>query len=171
MAFLVSYIVNFFKQPILIGYIIAGILISPFIIKFGVSTEVIGTLSKFGIAFLLFIVGLHLNPRTIKEIGISSFVIGLLQVAITFGVSFLIAFKILDFGIVSSLYIGIALSFSSTILVMKLLSDKQDLESLYAKLSIGILIVQDIVAAGVLMFISSTSGNNAFSSTCLSQYV
>jgi len=163
MAFLVSYIVNFFKQPILIGYIIAGILISPFIIKFGVSTDVISTLSKFGIAFLLFMVGFHLNPRTIKEIGISSFVIGLLQVAITFGVSFLIAFKVLDFGIVSSLYIGIALSFSSTILVMKLLSDKQDLESLYAKLSIGILIVQDIIAAGVLMFISSTSGQNTFS--------
>jgi Kef-type K+ transport system membrane component KefB len=163
MAFLVSYIVNFFKQPILIGYIIAGILISPFIIKFGVSTDVISTLSKFGIAFLLFIVGLHLNPRTIKEIGISSFAIGLLQVAITFGLSFLIAFKLLGFGIISSLYIGIALSFSSTILVMKLLSDKQDLESLYAKLSIGVLIVQDIVAAGVLMFISSTSGQNTFS--------
>ena len=163
MAFLVSYIVNFFKQPILIGYIIAGILISPFIIKFGVSTDVISTLSKFGIAFLLFIVGLHLNPRTIKEIGISSFVIGLLQVAITFGLSFLVAFKLLGFGIISSLYIGIALSFSSTILVMKLLSDKQDLESLYAKLSIGVLIVQDIVAAGVLMFISSTSGQNTFS--------
>jgi Kef-type K+ transport system membrane component KefB/Trk K+ transport system NAD-binding subunit len=163
MAFLVSYIVNFFKQPILIGYIIAGILISPFIIKFGVSTDVISTLSKFGIAFLLFIVGLHLNPRTIKEIGISSFVIGLLQVVITFGLSFLVAFKLLGFGIISSLYIGIALSFSSTILVMKLLSDKQDLESLYAKLSIGVLIVQDIIAAGVLMFISSTSGQNTFS--------
>ena len=162
-AFIVSYIVNLFKQPILIGYIIAGILISPFVIQFGVSTDFITTLSRFGIAFLLFMVGLHLNPKTLKEIGLSSLVIGLLQIALTFGVSFLIAFKLLGFNIISSAYIGIALSFSSTILIMKLLSDKQDLESLYAKISIGVLIVQDIVAAAVLMFISSTSEINAYS--------
>lgn len=56
-AFIISYIVSLFKQPILIGYIIAGILISPFILRFGISTDIISILSKFGIAFLLFIVG------------------------------------------------------------------------------------------------------------------
>jgi Kef-type K+ transport system membrane component KefB/Trk K+ transport system NAD-binding subunit len=156
-AFIISYIFNLLKQPILVGYIIAGVLISPFIMKLGMSTEVITMFSKFGIAFLLFMVGLHLNPKKFREIGLSSFIIGLLQVAITFGISFLIAFKLLDFGIVASLNIGVALSFSSTILVMKLFSDKKDLDSLYAKISIGILIVQDIIAAGILMFISSTS--------------
>jgi Kef-type K+ transport system membrane component KefB/Trk K+ transport system NAD-binding subunit len=163
MAFIVSYIVNLFKQPILIGYIIAGILISPFIIKFGISTGVINDLSKFGIAFLLFIVGLHLNPKNLKEIGLSSLIMGLLQVIITFGLSFLVAFELLGFGAIASVYIGIALSFSSTILVMKLFSDKQDLESLYARISIGILIVQDIIAAGVLMVISSTSSQTGSS--------
>jgi Kef-type K+ transport system membrane component KefB/Trk K+ transport system NAD-binding subunit len=163
MAFVVSYIVNLFKQPILVGYIIAGVLISPFIIQFGISTDVISSLSKFGIAFLLFMVGLHLNPKTIKEIGVSSLLIGLIQIIVTFGVSFLIAFKLLNFGVVASLYIGVALSFSSTILIMKLLSDKQDLDSLYAKISIGVLIVQDVVAAGVLMFISSTANKSAIS--------
>ncbi|MEK6833319.1 MAG: cation:proton antiporter [Nanoarchaeota archaeon] len=162
-AFVVSYIASLFKQPIIIGYIIAGILISPFIIKLGVSTDIISVFSKFGIAFLLFIVGLHLNPKTIKEIGISSLVIGLFQILLTFAFSFLISFKLLGFGILASVYIGIALAFSSTILIMKLFSDKQNLDSLYAKISIGILIIQDIVAAGVLMFISSTSGKNAFS--------
>lgn len=158
-AFIVSYIVSLFKQPILVGYIIAGVLISPFIIQLGLSTDVITTFSRFGIAFLLFMVGLHLNPRTLKEIGISSIIIGLLQIVLTFVFSFLIAFELLHFNALASAYIGIALAFSSTILVMKLLSDKQDLESLYAKLSIGILIVQDLVAAGVLMFISSTSNH------------
>jgi Kef-type K+ transport system membrane component KefB/Trk K+ transport system NAD-binding subunit len=108
-------------------------------------------------------VGLHLNPKTIKEIGVSSLLIGLIQIIVTFGVSFLVAFKLLGFGIVASAYIGIALSFSSTILIMKLLSDKQDLDSLYAKISIGVLIVQDVVAAGVLMFISSTTNKGALS--------
>jgi Kef-type K+ transport system membrane component KefB len=171
LTFIVSYIANLLKQPILIGYIIAGVLISPFIVRLGLSTELIGTLSKFGIAFLLFMVGLHLNPKTIREIGVSSFLIGLLQIIITFGFSFLIAFQLLGFGIISSMYIGVALSFSSTILVMKLLSDKQDLDSLYAKISIGVLIVQDIFAAGILMLISSTSGENTFSHIPLSNLI
>ncbi len=156
-AFIVSYIVSLFKQPILIGYIIAGILISPFIIKFGISTDVITVLSKFGIAFLLFMVGLRLNPKTLKEIGASSFFIGFFQIILTFAVSFLIANSFLGFSTIESVYIGLALSFSSTILIMKLFSDKEDLESLYAKISIGVLIFQNLVAAGVLMFISSNS--------------
>ena len=157
-AFIISYIITLFKQPILVGYIIAGVLISPFIVNLGISTDVISTLSKFGIAFLLFMVGLHLNPKTLKEIGLPSIIIGFLQIALTFLVGFFISLELFGFGVLSSAYIGIALSFSSTILVMKLFSDKQDLDSLYAKISIGILIVQDVVAAVVLMFISSTSG-------------
>jgi Kef-type K+ transport system membrane component KefB/Trk K+ transport system NAD-binding subunit len=167
-AFIVSYIANLFKQPILIGYILAGVLISPFIIKFGFETDVINALSKFGIAFLLFMVGLHLNPKNLREIGIPSLVIGLAEIVFTFGVSFFVAYKLFDFNLLSSMYIGIALSFSSTILIMKILSDKQDLESLYAKIAIGVLIVEDLVAAGILMFISSTSGAGASSGLALS---
>lgn len=166
-AFIISYIFSLFKQPILIGYIIAGILISPFIIKFGLETDVINTLSKFGIAFLLFMVGLHLNPKNLREIGLPSLVIGLAEIIFTFGVSFFIAHVLLDFSIINSVYIGIALSFSSTILIMKILSDKQDLESLYAKIAIGVLIVEDLVAAGVLMFISSTSNSSGSSDFAL----
>lgn len=162
-VFIISYIFSLFKQPILIGYIIAGILISPFIIKFGFETDVITTLSKFGIAFLLFMVGLHLNPKNLKEIGLPSLAIGLAEIIFTFGVSFFIAHVLLNFSVISSVYIGIALSFSSTILIMKILSDKQDLDSLYAKIAIGVLIVEDLVAAGVLMFISSTSNSGVSS--------
>ena len=160
-AFIVAYIVRSFKQPIIIGYIIAGIIISPFLIKFGASTEVIDSFSKIGIAFLLFIVGLHLNPKVIKEIGTASLFIGLGQIILTFGLSFLVAFKLLGFGLIASVYTGIALAFSSTIIIMKLLSDKQQLDSLYGKISIGILIIQDLVAIGVLIFISSTANGSS----------
>lgn len=166
-AFVVSYIVRSFKQPVIIGYIIAGIIISPFIIKFGASTEVIDIFSKLGIAFLLFIVGLHLNPKVIREVGVSSLLVGLGQMILTFGLGFLVCFKILGFDSVASAYVGIALAFSSTIIIMKLLSDKQHLDSLYGKLSIGILIIQDLVAVGVLMFISSISNGGAFSDFAL----
>lgn len=160
-AFIVSFIARALKQPIIIGYIIAGVIISPFLIKFGASTEVIDVFSKFGIAFLLFIVGLHLNPKVIREIGTASLVVGLGQIILTFGLGFLVAWQALGMTLVASAYIGIALAFSSTIIITKLLSDKQNLDSLYGKISIGILIIQDLVAIGVLLFISSLSGGNA----------
>ena len=156
-AFIVSYIVRALNQPIIIGYIIAGIIVSPFLIKIGASTDVINIFSDFGVAFLLFIVGLHLNPKVIKEVGISALAIGLLQISLTFGLGFLVAKEILAYSTVPSLYVGLGLAFSSTIIIMKLLSDKKQLDSLYGKISIGILIIQDLVAIGALMFITSTS--------------
>jgi len=162
-AFIVAYFLRIFKQPLIIGYIIAGIILSSFFIKVGASHEVINVLSQFGVAFLLFIVGLHLNPKIIKEVGVSSLFIGLIQIIITFGLSFLVAFKFLGFDAISSCYIGIALAFSSTIIIMKLLSDNQQLDSLFGKISIGVLIIQDIVAIAVLIIISSVSGGlNSF---------
>jgi Kef-type K+ transport system membrane component KefB len=166
-AFVLSYLAKLLKQPIIIGYIIAGILISPLLIKVGASTDVIKNLSELGIAFLLFVVGLHLNPKVIKEIGVSSLVIGLGQIILTFGVGFVVSFLVLGWGIIPSLYVGIALSFSSTIIVMKLLSDKQHLDSLYGKISIGILIMQDIVAICALVFISSFSGEKSLADFAL----
>lgn len=156
-AFVVSYVLRMFKQPIIIGYIIAGMIISPFILNFGASKEVIQIFSEFGIAFLLFIVGLHMNPKVIKEIGAVSLLVGLCQVIITFILGFAVSIFLLGWGTVASIYVGIALAFSSTIVIMKLISDKKQLDSLYGKISIGILILQDLVAAIVLMVVSSMS--------------
>ncbi len=163
-AFIISFIARIFKQPIVIGYILAGIIISPFIINLGASKEIINIFSELGIAFLLFIVGLHLNPKIIKEIGTASLFIGLAQMALTFVLGFLVSFYILSFGTFTSIYVGIALMFSSTIIVMKLLSDNRQLDSLFGKISIGILIVQDVVAIIILMFVSSFSEGANFGS-------
>ncbi len=163
-AFVLSYIARAFKQPIIIGYIIAGMIIGPFVLGAGASMETIHVFSKLGIAFLLFIVGLHLNPKIIKEIGMSSLFVGLIQIALTFAGGFAIAFYLFGLGAVEASYVGIALAFSSTIIIMKLLSDNQQLDSLYGKISIGILIIQDLVAVAVLMFISATSSGASFGS-------
>jgi len=159
-AFVVSYIIRLLNQPLIIGYIIAGMIISPFLFGIGASTETIEIFSELGISFLLFIVGLHLNPKVIKEIGGKSLLIGLGQIILTFTATFLVSNYFFDSGIITSIYYGIAVSFSSTIIVMKILSDKKQLDSLSSKISIGILIVQDLVAVGVLIFISSMSGIN-----------
>jgi len=98
-AFLVSYIIRLLKQPLIIGYIIAGIIVSPFLISFGATGEITNVFSKIGIAFLLFIVGLHLNPKVIKGVGVQSLLIGLAQVIITFALAFIVSIKILRFDI------------------------------------------------------------------------
>lgn len=168
LAFAVSFVMSLFRQPIIIGYIIAGI-VTACIIESGyfdisASSEVIHIFSQFGIAFLLFIVGLHLNPRVIKEIGASSLIIGLGQMVLTFVAGFVVSYSLLGYGAVTASYVGIALMFSSTIIVMKLLSDKRQLDSLYGKIAIGVLIIQDLVAVAVLMFISATVGEANISS-------
>ena len=167
-AFVVSYIVRLFNQPVIVGYIFAGMIISPFILEFGgTSNEIINVFSKFGIAFLLFIVGLHLNPKVIKEIGIPSLFIGLVQMALTFVFGFVIIFYLAGWNLISSVYAGITLMFSSTIIVMKLLSDRGELDSFHGKISIGVLIIQDLVAIVLLIIISSTGiihGSDSLSS-------
>ena len=163
-ALIFSYIARAFNQPIIIGYILAGVIISPFILKFGASDQIINSFSKFGVAFLLFIVGLHMNPKVIRNIGSPSLLIGSAQIILTFGIGFLASLYILKYDFITSAYVGIAISFSSTIIIMKFLSDKRQLDSLYGKISIGILIIQDLVAIASLMFISSLSNGADFSS-------
>jgi Kef-type K+ transport system membrane component KefB/Trk K+ transport system NAD-binding subunit len=164
LAFVVALIVKTFKQPIIVGYIIAGVLISPFIAQLGASQEIITIFSEIGIALLLFMVGIHLNPKVIKEMGFSSLLVGIGQILLTFLFGFLISWKLLNFSYISSLYIGIGLTFSSTIIITKLLSDNRKIDTLHGKISVGILILQDLVAIGLLMFISSTSGGESFTS-------
>jgi Kef-type K+ transport system membrane component KefB/voltage-gated potassium channel Kch len=156
-AFVLSFLSRILKQPLILGYIITGLVLSPFVIQFGANTDVLQTMSRFGVAFLLFIVGLHMNPRSIKEVGIPSLLIGIGQMIFTFSVGFLFSFKILGFDLTSSILIGLAVAFSSTIIVLKLISDKNDLDAIYGKIAIGVLILQDIVAIIALMVISATS--------------
>ncbi len=145
------------KQPLIIGYILTGIIVSPYFLNIIRSTETIAVFSQIGIAFLLFIVGLSLSPKVIKEVGKVSLVTGIGQIIFTSLIGFFIS-RLLGFSIIISVYIAIALTFSSTIIIMKLLSDKKDLEKLYGKISIGFLLVQDLFVIILLMIISSFSG-------------
>ncbi|MFW6283245.1 MAG: cation:proton antiporter [Minisyncoccales bacterium] len=154
---LIAGIMKILKQPLIIGYIIAGIIVSPYFLDIIKSTETIEVFSHIGVAFLLFIIGLSLSPKVIKEVGKVSLVTGIGQIVFTSFIGFFIA-KLLGFSTVVSLYIAIALTFSSTIIIMKLLSDKKDTEKLYGKISIGFLLVQDFFVIILLMIISSFSG-------------
>jgi Kef-type K+ transport system membrane component KefB/Trk K+ transport system NAD-binding subunit len=150
----VSIVMRLLKQPLIIGYILSGILVGPFCLNIIQNTETLNIFSEMGIAFLLFIVGLHLSPNVIKEVGKVSLVTGIGQILFTSLIGYLIA-TLLGFSAVTAIYIAIALTFSSTIIIMKLLSDKDALEKLYGKISIGFLLVQDLVAILILIVVSS----------------
>lgn len=154
---LVSFVMRFLAQPMIIGYILAGILVGPIFFNIMPEGELFITFSEMGIAFLLFIVGLHLSPKVIQEVGKVSLVTGVGQVVFTSAIGYVLSI-LLGFDSVTSIYIALGLSFSSTIIIMKLLSDKDSLEKLYGKISIGFLLVQDLIAITILLVVSSFSG-------------
>ena len=149
---LVSLFIRLIKQPLVIGYIISGVIVGPYVFNILKSGEQIELFSKIGISVLLFIVGLSLNPSTIKETGKASLVTGIGQIVFTSVIGFFIMIG-LGFDQITSLYGATALTFSSTIIILKLLSDRGDLGKLYGKLSIGFLLVQDLVATLLLIAI------------------
>jgi Kef-type K+ transport system membrane component KefB len=156
----VSLIMRLFKQPLIIGYILSGIVVGPFVLNLVGDAGTISTFANFGIALLLFIVGLNLSPRILKEVGGIALVTGFGQIIFTSIIGFLIGLA-LGLSPIVSIYVAIALTFSSTIIMMKLLSDKDDLESLYGKISRGFLLVQDFVAIFILIIVSSLAGGGA----------
>lgn len=150
------------RQPLVIGYILTGILIGPHFFNIAHSTDYIDLFSKIGITILLFIVGINLRPDVIKEVGKVSFIGGLAQVIITTVLGFALS-VLLGMSFLHAFYVGLALSFSSTVIILKLLSDKGDLPKVYGKVTVGFLIIQDLVAIFALLFITSFSaahGNN-----------
>ena len=156
---LISGVMRLLNQPLIIGYILSGVLVSPQIFGIITGEEVaIATFSNLGVALLLFLVGLHINPEKIKDIGKVSVITGLVQIILTFLGGFLLAW-LLNFDTTQSLYIAGALTFSSTIVIMKLLSDNGDTESLYGKISIGVFVVQDFVVMILLLGVSALSAN------------
>jgi len=151
-----SGIMRLLRQPLIIGYIITGILVSPYILNILSDPTGISLFAEIGIAILLFVVGLHLDPKIVKEVGLISLITGIGQVVFTALIGFFIL-KWLGLSTIVSIYVAIALTFSSTIVITKLLSDKGDIDSLYGRIAIGFLIVQDIIAVLISIVISSFS--------------
>ena len=158
-SLIIALILKFFKQPVMIAYILSGMIIAYFSLIYPKNIEIFSLFSQFGIAFLLFIVGLSLNPRVLKQVNKVSIFAGTLQIIFTFVFAFLLSIT-LGFNKIFSLYIASALTFSSTIIVIKILSDKQEIDSLYGKISIGILILQDLVVLLLLALIQNFKNNN-----------
>jgi Kef-type K+ transport system membrane component KefB len=143
------------RQPLIVGLLAAGIAVGPQVLGLVEGGAEIELLAKIGISLLLFVVGLKLDVRLVSKLGPVALATGLGQVLFTSIVGYLIAIG-LGFEVVSAVYIAVALTFSSTIIIVKLLTDKRELDELHGRIALGFLIVQDIVVVLAMIAITAT---------------
>lgn len=148
-ASVLAVVARLLRQPLILGYIAGGILLGP--TGFGLITnqEEIALLSELGLAFLLFIVGLEIDLKKFASSGRTSALIGLIQVVVSAMLGIWAA-QTLGFVGLTATYLGVTLAFSSTMVVVKLLSDRNELDTLPGRITLGILLVQDVLAIVVL---------------------
>lgn len=153
---LLSATVTLLKQPLIIGYILAGVILGPSLLNVVTTNGPVAAFAELGIVVLLFTVGLNLSPKVFRQSGKASLITGIGQILITALLGFVTSIA-LNYSILSSIYIAIALTFSSTIIVIKVLSDTGDSETLAGRISVGVLLIQDVAVMILLAIISSLS--------------
>ena len=142
------------RQPLIVSFIAVGILAGPSVLDIARSDAQIDLLAELGIAVLLFLVGLKLDLNLVRTLGPVALLTGLGQVAFTTFFGFLIGLA-LGLDALTSLYVAVALTFSSTIIIVKLLSDKREIDSLHGRIALGFLIVQDLVVVLAMIVLSA----------------
>ncbi len=173
MAAIIGFIGIFLRQPLIVSFIVVGLLSGPSVLDIVHSKEQINLLSELGIAVLLFLVGIKLDVKLIKSIGGVSILTGLGQVIFTSIVGYFIGLA-LGLDHITSSYIAVALTFSSTIIIVKLLSDKREIDSLHGQIALGFLIVQDLVVVVAMIVlaaigIGSDAGHSGTQNTSILQ--
>lgn len=153
-----AFILRYLKQPNILAYVLTGVILMP-ILHLVTDTSIIESMSIVGIAFLLFIVGLEMDLSSLKNVAMVSGFGGLIQIIVLFILGYLISF-FLGYLSLEAIYIGLMISFSSTMVVLKLLSDKRELNTLHGRISVGILLVEDIVAILALSILTSINQFN-----------
>ncbi len=155
------------RQPLILAYIGAGLVIGPMGLRWIRDEAAIAQISELGLAFLLFIVGLEIDLKALGRAGRSAVLVGTVQVVacslLGWGAAWLIGLRGLP-----AAYFAVAGAFSSTMIVVKLLSDKYQLDSVAGRLTLGVLLVQDVLAILVLAVQANVS-NPSLGAIALSQ--
>ncbi len=154
LAAVIGFVGQILRQPLIVSFIALGVLVGPTSLGIVQSHENIEVLSELGIAILLFLVGLKLDLQLIKTLGVVSLTTGLGQVIFTSLFGYFIAVA-LGMSPLTAIYVAVALTFSSTIIIVKLLSDKKEVDSLHGRIALGFLIVQDLVVVLAMMALSA----------------
>jgi Kef-type K+ transport system membrane component KefB len=149
------------KIPTIVAYILTGLILGP-AVGILAATDDIHLISEVGIVLLLFLVGLELSLDKIRDVGKIAVAAGALQIAVTAAAGYGLGVA-LGFSAVPAAFIAIALTFSSTVVVIKLLEQKKELHSLHGRIAVGILLVQDLAVIVVLTFLAGFGSPEEFS--------
>jgi len=159
-AVAIAFIVRLLGQPLIIAYIVAGITAGPmFFNMLHHDQRVYDAFAQFGVALLLFIIGLNLNFKHLKSIGKNSFITGVGQIIFTAVIGFAIL-TAMKMEVLTAVYLSVAITFSSTIIIMKLLTEKKDTETVYGRHTIGLMIVQDVIAVLLMVVVGLFTNEN-----------
>lgn len=158
-AAVVALLMRSIGQPLLIGHIITGVIVGPVALNVLANPSSLMVFGDIGIALLLFIIGLGMNPTVVKEVGKASFITGLSEVGFVSVIGWLVL-QALGLSSREAIFIGFGLGINSTIVALKLLGDKKELGRLYGKLTIGTSLVEDVIAAIALLLVASAKGGH-----------
>lgn len=147
------------RQPLIAAFILVGILAGPVCFDCVSAHSQMDLFAELGIGLLLFVVGLRLNPGLIRSQGPVSLVAALGQMALTAVPGYLLA-RGIGMAPIAAFYVAAALTFSSTIIIVKLLSDKHEIHSLHGRIAIGILIIQDIAVVLLMLGLAAYDENS-----------
>jgi len=165
-AAVVTFIFHKLRQPLILGYLIAGVIIGPYSPPFSLVSrlDVLGAVADLGVILLLFGVGLEFPLAKLRKIGFRAyFGISFIEIALMFGVSYGVG-KILGWSYIDSLFLGAALASSSTVIIAKVLRDFGKLKDVSALIMMGVLIAEDLIVVAMLAVITSilSVGNGSF---------
>lgn len=153
---LVAGLMRYLKQPLVLGYILTGILVGPIALNLIHAKDAFEGFAEIGITLLLFIIGLGMNIGVIKGLGKVSVVAASAILTLVGGTGVLVSMA-LGLDLITALVIGVALFFSSTIIILKALSDKKEVNRLHGQIAIGVIIVDDIVATLAIVLVTALS--------------
>jgi Kef-type K+ transport system membrane component KefB len=141
------------RQPLILAYLLTGVIIGPHILKWVPNQESISTVAEIGLILLLFVIGLEIDLKKLASAGAPVLLTGALQVpiCIALGLAFFYGIGVRngpnDYSLV---YLAACMSLSSTLVVVKLLYDKFELDTLPGRVTLGVLVIQDLWAVGML---------------------
>ncbi|MGI0000257.1 MAG: cation:proton antiporter, partial [Nitrososphaeraceae archaeon] len=155
-AAVMLFLTHRFKQSMVIGYLIAGMIIGPFTPPFTLIHEIetVNIFAELGIIMLLFVIGIEFPIAKLKQIGKISIIVGLTESIGTMIITFFVAQR-LGFTIFDSMFLGLAMSITSTVVTIKVLEELGKIKERSSILILGVLIVEDIVAVSVLAILQS----------------
>lgn len=158
-AGLTTIVFNRLRQPVILGYLLAGVLVGPYTFAGSFVTDegTVRTLGDIGVIFLLFALGLEFNFRKLRKVGVTALISGTLQVLLMIWLGYMVGLAF-GLGTLGSIFLGAIISMSSTVIIVKVVSEFKQQDAEWAQVVFGILIVEDILAVLLITVLSATGG-------------